>query len=272
MYESMTASFYQFYLFFSLMFVTVLKLRQQSAASLANATTINVDDIDEATLLKEWDFDKFFPSSKYNKPTQPVAESTPVKETKKKGLTHRRMDSDSKINNPFFRGFRRENSDFFPLSSRHSAVFESKNNRSSGFFNNRRGSEAGLNKKSNGEPVLMDYIKKTESPKNSSNIVNKDYGIINNLLRVDGNFVKPRREKTESDIVLRNSDARRSLRESLEARRREVETQFAKEVENMKKRNSRPIEICSVSLTSATNSVDGEEYLYIQVILTIITL
>lgn len=160
------------------------------------------------------------------------------------------MDSDSKINNPFFRGFRRENSDFFPLSSRHSAVFGEKNVRSSGIFNNRRGSEAGLNKKSNGEPILMDYVKRTESPKN------KDYGMI---LRVDGNFVKPRREKTESDIVLRNSDARKSVRESLEARRREVEAQFAKEVEKIRNRNSRPIEI-------NTNSFDGEEYLYIQVI------
>ncbi|XP_008194007.1 serine/threonine-protein kinase mig-15 isoform X9 [Tribolium castaneum] len=221
-----------------------LVLRRQSAASLKN-----VEDIDEATLLKEWDFEKFFPSSQLNK----TREETPKD---KKGPTHRRMDSDSKINNPFFRGFRRENSDFFPLSSRHSAVFSDKNVRSSGIFNNRRGSEAGLNKK-NGEPILMDYVKRTESPKN-----NKDYGMI---LRVDGNFVKPRREKTESDIVLRNSDARKSVRESLEARRREVEAQFAKEVEKIRNRNSRPIEINSLSLSTTTsNSFDGEEYLYIQ--------
>lgn len=225
-----------------------------------------MEDIDEATLLKEWDFEKFFPSSKYKSPEETKSNNgskQPIKD--KKGPTHRRMDSDSKIN-PFFRGFRRENSDFFPLSSRHSAVFSDKNVRSSGIFNNRRSSEAGLNKKTNGEPVLMDYVKRTESPKN------KDYGVIsakeNNigLLRVDGNFVKPRREKTESDIVLRNSDARRSVRESLEARRREVEAQFAKEVENMRKRNSRPIEINPISLSTPTNSIDGDEYLYIQVI------
>ncbi|XP_063918352.1 serine/threonine-protein kinase mig-15 isoform X5 [Zophobas morio] len=241
-----------------------LVLRRQSAASLVKTTTTNVEDIDEATLLKEWDFEKFFPSSKYKSPEETKSNNgskQPIKD--KKGPTHRRMDSDSKIN-PFFRGFRRENSDFFPLSSRHSAVFSDKNVRSSGIFNNRRSSEAGLNKKTNGEPVLMDYVKRTESPKN------KDYGVIsakeNNigLLRVDGNFVKPRREKTESDIVLRNSDARRSVRESLEARRREVEAQFAKEVENMRKRNSRPIEINPISLSTPTNSIDGDEYLYIQ--------
>lgn len=214
--------------------------------------------------MKEWDFEKFFPSSKY-KTNEETKDANKQSTKEKKTPTHRRMDSDSKITNPFFRGFRRENSDFFPMSSRHSAVFGDKNVRSSGIFNNRRGSEAGLNKKSNGEPILMDYVKRTESPKN------KDYGVINTrdsigLLRVDGNFVKPRREKTESDIVLRNSDARRSVKENLEARRREVEAQFAKEVENIRKRNSRPIEINQISLTTPTNSIDDEEYLYIQVI------
>lgn len=133
----------------------------------------------------------------------------------------------------------------------------------------RRGSEAGgLNKRANnGEPVLMDYVKRTDSPKNSMKKIGENNLKNNGDYLINGGVLlsPPRREKTESDIVLRNSDARRSVRESLEARRREVEAQFAKEVDNMKRRNSRPIEINTISL-SATNSVDGEEYLYIQVI------
>lgn len=183
------------------------------------------------------------------------------------------MDSDSKINNPFFRGFRRENSDFFPLSSRHSAIFVDRNTRpNNNLFNNRRGSDVGLLKKS-GEPVLTDFVRRnSDSPGGD---LNKNYGLLNAskknvaVSREDSNnLIRPRREKTESDIVLRHSDARKGIRESLEARRREVETQFAKEAENMRRRSTRPIEVNSISLSSSsgTNSVEGEEYLFMQVI------
>lgn len=179
------------------------------------------------------------------------------------------MDSDSKINNPFFRGFRRENSDFFPLSSRHSAIFMDRNVRSNNLFNNRRGSDVGMLKKS-GEPILTDFVRRnSDSP---SSEINKNYGLLNAgrkntaVLREDSNLIRPRREKTESDIVLRHSEARKGIRESLEARRREVETQFAKEAENIRRRSTRPIEVNSIALSSATNSVEGEEYLFMQVI------
>lgn len=178
------------------------------------------------------------------------------------------MDSDSKISNPFFRGFRRENSDFFPLSSRHSAIFVDRNTRPNNIFNNRRGSDVGLLKKS-GEPVLTDFIRRNSD---SPSEMNKNYGLLNAgkknvaVLREDSNLIRPRREKTESDIVLRHSEARKGIRESLEARRREVETQFAKEAENMRRRSTRPIEVNSIALSSATNSIDGEEYLFLQVI------
>ncbi|MCP6711145.1 hypothetical protein NL489_27755, partial [Klebsiella pneumoniae] len=83
-----------------------------------------------------------------------------INDQSKQYLNHRRMESDSKISKPFFRGFRRENSDFFPLSSsRHSAIFDrSPTNplRSSGIFNNRRGSDVSitglLKRNNNGEP------------------------------------------------------------------------------------------------------------------------
>lgn len=175
------------------------------------------------------------------------------------------MDSDSKINNPFFRGFRRENSDFFPLSSRHSAIFVDRNPRpNNNLFNNRRGSDVGMLKKS-GEPILTDFVRRNSD---SPEVVNKNYGFLNankkNVREENSNFIRPRREKTESDIVLRHSEARKGIRESLEARRREVEQQFAKEAENMRRRSTRPIEVSSIALSSAT--VEGEEYLFMQVI------
>lgn len=173
---------------------------------------------------------------------------------------HRRMESDSKISNPFLRGFRRENSDFFPMSSRHSAIYIDKNVRSSGIFNNRRGSDVGISKKSSGEPILMDYVKKTDSltstPRSGSNI--KDDSLLKH-------FVRPRREKTESDIVLRHSDVRRSIRESLEARRREVESQFAKEADNIRRRSSKPIEMNPLNVSTSSNSTAGDEFSFIQV-------
>lgn len=241
------------------------------------------NEIDEATLLKDWDFARFFPS-KFSTQNQETSIANKIVEKSKNEKTtnvsnHRRMESDSKVGgNPFLRGFRRENSDFFPLSSsRHSAIFVDRNAnplRSSGIFNNRRSSDAGINKKMIGEPILTEFIKRNaDSPSStSSNEKNKPKrtGIAEksvNALKSIGvlrneNVVKPRREKTESDIVLRNSEARKSLRENLESRRRDIESQFLREADNIRKRNSRPIDVNSVALSTTTNSIDGEEYVY----------
>ncbi|XP_017758495.1 PREDICTED: serine/threonine-protein kinase mig-15 isoform X9 [Eufriesea mexicana] len=102
---------------------------------------------------------------------------------------HRRQESDSKLGNTssaFARAFRRENSDFFP-SARHSAYLQKSDSSRSSIFSsgNRRGSEisvAGIagkkgNAVSTGEPVLTDF----------------SFGR-------DG-LQRPRREKTESEIV-----------------------------------------------------------------------
>lgn len=113
---------------------------------------------------------------------------------------HRRQESDSKLGNAssaFARAFRRENSDFFP-SARHSAYLQKStdSSRSSIFASgNRRGSEisiAGIvgGKKGgglgSGEPVLTDFSLSRDGPQ------------------------RPRREKTESEIVFGNRhEARR---------------------------------------------------------------
>ncbi|XP_018562125.1 mitogen-activated protein kinase kinase kinase kinase 4 isoform X2 [Anoplophora glabripennis] len=252
-----------------------LVLRKQSAVSHGNKSQ-NVEDIDEATLLKDWDFDKFFPKkTNTESSSSPSNSSDTKKEERDKKQGHRRMESDSKISNPFFRGFRRENSDFFPMSARHSAVYIDKNARSSGIFNNRRGSDVGMSRKTTGEPVLTEYVKKTDSlitSTPSKNDVNRNYGVVNDKKEnsILNSIIRPRREKTESDIVLRHSEARRSIRESLEARRREVESQFAKEAENIRRRSSKPIEINSLNLSNISNTSTGsnltvgDEFSFIQ--------
>ncbi|KAF5294070.1 hypothetical protein FQA39_LY13544 [Lamprigera yunnana] len=194
-----------------------------------DAAMTNQCEIDEATLLKDWDFARFFPTKfpLQNKDLATEKSSDVVKPN------HRRIESDSKIS-PFFKGFRRENSDFFPLSSRHSAIFVDRNARSSGIFNNRRGSDVG--------------IISPENKKTSNDIKNVN--------------LKPRREKTESDIVLRNSETRKCLKECLEVRQRDIESQFLRDSES-RRSNSRPVDVNSFALSSTTSSIDEEEYLYI---------
>ncbi|XP_063990235.1 serine/threonine-protein kinase mig-15 isoform X4 [Diachasmimorpha longicaudata] len=187
-------------------------------------------EIEEQLLLKEWDFTRFFQgfNERLDKMKQEVTsgkdESTKSTEKtlKRYDLSsrrkteqigqqsgqrvvqkssggqssgqlksiHRRQESDSKLGNSsaFARAFRRENSDFFP-STRHSAYLQKSEPRSSIFASgNRRGSEisvAGISGKkgsglSTGEPVLTDFSFGRDPPQ------------------------RPRREKTESEIVFGN--------------------------------------------------------------------
>lgn len=130
----------------------------------------------------------------------------------------------------FFRGFRRENSDLLPLSStRHSAIYYPKHDnqisvnkplRSSGIFNNSR--KQSTKSQASGEPILTDFIKMNDSLKMAQrhDTKSRERKSPNNptdalksvavLLRQDSaeaspDVVRPRREKTESDIIFRRS-------------------------------------------------------------------
>lgn len=124
---------------------------------------------------------------------------------------HKRQESDSKISLNFVRGFRRENTDFFPLSKRHSAVLgESTSSspavpqvplRSSAIF--RRGNQ------NKGEPILTDFasrdletqsslIRQKQQGQQPPNAVRQSSSILSKNL----DFLRPRREKTESVIVI----------------------------------------------------------------------
>lgn len=107
-----------------------------------------------------------------------------------------KKEQDSELNSPnrFFRGFRRENSDFFPLpSTRHSAIYfpkhespvgASKQIRSSGIFNNSRKQ---VKSPPSGEPILTDFIKMNDSLKLSSQGEVKKIDIKGNERKVSAN-------------------------------------------------------------------------------------
>ena len=175
-------------------------------------------DVDEAVLLKDWDFARFFPSknsekeekrdapkeseqkraqlqrqsrlemedawSKYKAVATPPSRHKQLFQKPSEKSTQDKLadilkqkKEDSEVNSPnrFFRGFRRENSDLFPLpSTRHSAIYFPKHEspvgvnkqlRSSGIFNNSRKQ---VMKSSVGEPVLTDFIKTNDSLKMSA--------------------------------------------------------------------------------------------------------
>ncbi|XP_065172113.1 serine/threonine-protein kinase mig-15 isoform X4 [Atheta coriaria] len=231
---------------------TLVLRNRQLAASQAKK-----EDIDEATLLKDWDFARFFPS-KFQGSSSTSTSSASTKSNKKgavsgeKPAMHRRNESDSNLG-PFARGFRRENSDLLPLSSRHSAVFPDRNQspmRSSGLFSNRRSSDAGLSKK-NGEPILTDFVKKNSELSRRPKIT----------MMIDKAEVqlRPRREKTESDIVLKYTEARKGM----ETRRREIA--LNREAEDLRRRSSRSIDPPSFApVSSKNNSLIGHEFLILQ--------
>ncbi|XP_012262323.1 serine/threonine-protein kinase mig-15 isoform X4 [Athalia rosae] len=217
-------------------------------------------EIDEQLLLKEWDFTRFFQgfNERLDKMKQEVTTKSSSEERSSSSSertlkrsdvaqkkfdqikpVHRRQESDSKLaNGPFTRAFRRENSDFFP-STRHSAYLQKSDAKPSIFAGgNRRGSEisiAGIvGKKSgmSGEPVLTDFSF-GERPQ------------------------RPRREKTESEIVFRN---RQDLRDQLEARRLDVEARFSREADKMRRRSSRPLDTSDTGTIKSTASTTASEY------------
>ncbi|XP_059615619.1 serine/threonine-protein kinase mig-15 isoform X3 [Phlebotomus argentipes] len=204
---------------------------------------------EERVLLREWDIERFFPASRTleqqrNKSgggrdrisLQPqdvkkaLAEGEPKRapdmrleervkseifanntrakqealaKLSKGAAAHKRQDSDSKLSLNFVRGFRRENTDFFPLAKRHSAILGERNGdqvapqRSSGIFQRRP--------KVGAEPILTDY--RDSSPaKDAAKQTAKTSSPARHL-----DFLRPRREKTESVIVIRNSATRQLL-------------------------------------------------------------
>ncbi|XP_021697061.1 serine/threonine-protein kinase mig-15 isoform X6 [Aedes aegypti] len=154
--------------------------------------------------------------------------------------SHKRQESDSKLSLNFVRGFRRENSDFFPLSKRHSAILgeqltpsggsSSKQMSSSAIQPQQRSSAIFSRNRNKGEPILTDFTvtkrgdgdepRPRTPPRPSNQTANPQHATpasrqatatpsVRNL-----DFLRPRREKTESVIFVRNSPTRQQLFDS----------------------------------------------------------
>ncbi|XP_058985670.1 serine/threonine-protein kinase mig-15 isoform X3 [Musca domestica] len=147
--------------------------------------------------------------------------------------THKRQESDSKLPQNFIRGFRRENSDFFPLTKRHSAVLVNTNllqqqqQQSSPFGSAAQRASAMIPRNNsifnNNKNDLNKSAKETNSAANKStqNANAKSSGSTSGSTTANApnktswtsnlDFLRPRREKTESVIVFQNSAARQQL-------------------------------------------------------------
>lgn len=148
-----------------------------------------------------------------------------------------RKKEESYIRSVLPRVFRREHTDIFTPSSRHSSIFLENalypgNNYDS---SRRRGSDASLLKYSN---ITVNKSDETSSTGQQQK---------------EWKPTRPRREKTEGDIVMRKH--RQELKETLEAKRLDVETCFSEEAAKMKNRNSRIL--MSQSINSSTESEES---------------
>lgn len=145
---------------------------------------------------------------------------------------HKRQDSDSKLSMNFVRGFRRENSDIFLMSKRHSAVLgERPTAAASQAAQPQRSSAIFQRNKSKGEPILTDFVstrdQMLDSPKKTlqqqlqqqqllqQQQAQQTVGIATPTSGRAFDFLRPRREKTESVIQVRNTATRQLLLENI---------------------------------------------------------
>lgn len=183
--------------------------------NLALAEKKKIEEMNNKLKLENRVKNAIFTRNNFNSPQNQklVAENQP-----------KRAENDSRFSN-FVRGFRRENTDFFPLSKRHSAILggeqpsSAKSNspqkvqRSSAIFQRNR---------PKGEPILTDFIPKrdntmdnksknateTNANRNSEVKLRQHPTSSNNI-----DLHRMRREKTESVIFVssRNSNALNAL-------------------------------------------------------------
>lgn len=169
-------------------------------------------------MLLDWDFDKFFKgfNDRLDQLNKDTKTSSPVE-------GHKRVDSDSRV--PTY-GFRRENSDFFP-SARHSAVFMEMKPLDSRV--GRRGSDTVVT------PTTVEKLQPQKPAK--ENAKSKFMNYLDFKKEVPA---RPRREKTDGDIVVKQSH-------SLLARRRDIRDG---EGSHLRRRSNQPS-------PSSSNSFDG---------------
>lgn len=153
---------------------------------------------------------------------------------------HKRQESDSKLPINFVRGFRRENSDFFPLAKRHSAVLGERlagssssngNNSNAAQLLQQRASALfqrnsifkpdPVDNKVKGNNKTVEKQNTNDSSSSTSSNKSTNEAMIkttsskpswsSSLTSRNLDFLRPRREKTESVIFLQSSAARQQL-------------------------------------------------------------
>lgn len=137
----------------------------------------------------------------------------------------KRPENDSRFSN-FVRGFRRENTDFFPLSKRHSAILGGEQPSPASKSNSpqkvQRSSAIFARNRPKGEPILTDFIPKRENTlEKSKNATAASAASRNSEVKLrqhptpsnNLDLHRMRREKTESVIFVssRNSSALNAL-------------------------------------------------------------
>jgi len=181
------------YIYIVLIFAKFLHQLSQQKSNLSDGK-IEIDQ----KLLKDWDIARFFPKSNNvsEKDSQQKAKEH-VSSVPRRLQQHKYNSSESSGPSKFIPSvFRRENTDFFVPPSRHSAVFLD-GRRSD--MQQRRGSDT--SKKS---LERTDSLKKPWKP------------------------TRPRRERTDGDIVLQSSRQRLIQRPLLENRRLENDSRFSR--------------------------------------------
>lgn len=143
-----------------------------------------------------------------------------------------RKKEESYIRSVLPRVFRREHTDIFTPSSRHSSIFleNALYPGSNDDSRKRRGSDASL----------LKYSNITVNKSDETSLAGQQ--------QKEWKPTRPRREKTEGDIVMRRH--RQELKETLEAKRPGVETRFSENTYEMKSRNSRILMLRSINLST----------------------
>ncbi|XP_039230349.1 mitogen-activated protein kinase kinase kinase kinase 4 isoform X6 [Drosophila yakuba] len=292
------------------------RLQKSASTSQANVTPSRRGD--ESNLLRDWDFDRFFPKnangprgSGRGSPTttaslsrssqlstlkvdtklqrasvaeaitrpvprgyqplkaEPTASQSIAKEqgsgsgsgsasgSGSSGSTnspaHKRQDSDSRLPMNFERGFRRENSDFFPLAKRYSAVFSGATasgstagspsaqalQRSSAVYqrNSIYNSSISSKSKENAAPgtpgaaaagTATVTATASAKPGATASTTTATKGAAPKTSKSLGNFhfLRPRREKTESVIVLQNAAVRAQRQQQLQQQQQQQQQQL----------------------------------------------
>ncbi|XP_033160106.1 mitogen-activated protein kinase kinase kinase kinase 4 isoform X7 [Drosophila mauritiana] len=170
---------------------------------------------------------------------------------------HKRQDSDSRLPTNFERGFRRENSDFFPLAKRYSAVFSGATaagstagspsaqalQRSSAVYQRNSIYSSSISSKSKenavpGAPGAAAAGTATASAKpgpaaaTTTATATKGAAPKTSKSLANFHFLRPRREKTESVIVLQNAAVRAQRQQQLQQQQQQQQLQQQQQQQN----------------------------------------